>query len=126
MYLLMLLAVPYICGCETFSKTRSIEISGLIFQNNTSSHLYDVRLVVEKIRGVVSCSSIPAGKECSTTFPLRTYQGNPIRVLWQQNGNPFSSEQFLIELPESLVKGEPAMVLVIIGDWGRIVARLVQ
>jgi hypothetical protein len=85
-----------------------------------------VKVQVKKTGATVSCSYIPAGKECSTTFPAKTYQGNPITVSREQNGRVWSPREFLVRLPENLIADRATIAVVSIGENGSVWARLDQ
>ena len=115
-----------ISGCGEVLQSRSIEIVGLIIRNRTAGPLYDIKLKVERTGTVVSCNFIPAGGNFSTEFPLRRYQGNSVRVCWQQNGRNFATGDLYAEIPDVLVLSLPAAAVVIIRDSGVAMIRLEQ
>ena len=115
-----------VSGCNVLPQARSIEIGGLVFRNNTLARVENVKLVVEKTRKVVSCGYILAGKDFSTTFPIRTYQGNSIRMSWVHQGKLWKTEDFYAEIPEKLIPDKPATVLITIGNQGFVTAQFVQ
>jgi hypothetical protein len=115
-----------VSGCKALPQARSIEVRGLVFLNDTLARIDNVKLVVEKARKTVSCSYILAGKDFSTTFPLRTYQGNSIRMSWVHQGRPWTTEDFYTEIPEKLIPDKPATVLITIGNQGSVKAQFVQ
>jgi len=122
----VLVAALGTCGCEALPVGKPIEIAGLVFRNSTRTALQNVQLSVERTGGSVLCSPIPGGRDCSTVFPGKLYQGNPVRISWEQNGISYSSEEIYVQLPENLASKKPAMALVIIGDRGSVSAQLVQ
>jgi hypothetical protein len=115
-----------ISGCGEVLQTRSIEIGGLIIRNQTAGPLYDIKLRVEQTSTVVSCNFIPARGDFSTEFPLRRYQGNSVRINWQQNGRNFVTDDLYAELPEVLDYSLPAAAVVVIQENGVAVVRLEQ
>jgi hypothetical protein len=122
----MILAIPLISGCGEGLKTRSIEIGGLVIRNQTAGPLYDIKLKVERTGTVVTCNFIPAGGDFSTEFPLRRYQGNSVRVSWQQNGQNFATGDLYAEIPDVLDLNSPAAAVVEIHPAGVAVVRLEQ
>jgi hypothetical protein len=108
-----------ISGCGEVLRTRSIEIGGLMIRNQTAGR-------VEQTSTVVSCNFIPAGGDFSTEFPLRRYQGNSVRVSWQQNGQNFVTGELYAELPEVLDDSSSAAAVVVIQENGVAVVRLEQ
>ena len=122
----MVAVLTVISGCSVLPQIRPIEVGGLFIRNNTSTPVNNVEVRVKKTGAKVSCSYIPAGKECSTTFPAKTYQGNPITVSWEQEGRVWSPREFLVQLPENLIADKSTMAVVNIGEHGSISARLDQ
>lgn len=115
-----------IIGCTVTGLSIPLHVGGLFFHNNTATPLHNVSLRVEKTNDLVSCGLIPAGSTCSTTFPLKKYQGNPVMLSWVQEGRAWSSEEFYIQLPHPLVYDKPITAVVDIGNQGKVNARFVQ
>ena len=113
-------------GCGEVLQSRSIEIGGLLIRNRTAGPLYDIKLRVERTGTVVSCNFIPAGGNFSTEFPLRRYQGNSVRVSWQQNGRNFATGEMYADTPDVLDISLPAAAVVIIQNNGAAMVRLEQ
>ena len=122
----LILTFFLVSGCKALSQARSIKIRGLVFQNNTLARVDNVKLEVEKTRNTVSCNYILAGKDFSTAFPLRTYEGNFIRMSWVHQGRPWTTEDFYVQMPKELIPDKPATVLVTIGNQGSVTALFVQ
>jgi hypothetical protein len=120
------LAVSLISGCGEGLKSRSIEIGGLLIRNQTAGPLYDIKLKVERTGTVVTCNFIPAGGDFSTEFPLRRYQGNSVRVSWQQDRQNFATGDLYAEIPDVLDLNSPAAAVVEIHPAGVAVVRLEQ
>ena len=115
-----------ISGCGEVLQSRSIEIGGLVIRNRTAGPLYDIKMKVERTGTVVSCNFIPAGGNFSTEFPLRRYQGNSVRVSWQQNGRTFATGDLYAEIPDAIDIGLSAAAVVEIHPAGVAVVRLEQ
>ena len=122
----MILTALLVSGCGEVLQSRSIEIAGLVIRNQTSGPLYDIKLRVEKTGTVVTCNFIPAGGSFSTGFPLRRYQGNSVRVSWQQNGRNFATGDLYAEIPDTLDLSLSAAAVVEIHQIGVAVVRLEQ
>jgi hypothetical protein len=120
-YFGMLLVVA---ACGELPKTNSITVAGLVFLNHTATPVYNAKLSVRKTRGLVACGVILPWKECSTTFPVRQYQGNPIIVSWEQAGLTWSSGEFYVQLPGSPVADVPTIAVVTLGEHGAVKAIL--
>ena len=107
-------------------RTAPIEITGLVIYNNTSDPLYDIKLKVEKTGTVVTCNLIPSGRNFSTEFPLKRYQGNSVNVSWQQNGINRSTGDIYADVPDDLSPNVPVAVAVIIQQNGDVIVRLTK
>lgn len=103
-----------------------IDIAGLVIYNNTPDPLYDIKLKVEKTGTVVTCNFIPSGRNFSTEFPLKRYQGNSVNVSWQQDGLNRSTDDIYADIPEDLGPKRPVFVAVIIQQSGDVVVRLTE
>lgn len=114
------------CTTTTDMPASELQIDGLKFENQTDRHLSAVRLLVPATGGFVSCGNLAQFSMCSTTFPETTYTGNPIEITWSQGGQIFSTGQFELRLPDDLVEGVPAVVLVVIAGPGSAGAVLIQ
>ena len=106
--------------------SAGIEIRGLRIQNQSFSLVTEVMLLVTKTGEFISCGNIPMRGECSTTFPLRQYQGNRIEIKWKQGGSEWSTGEFVVEASDQINRSRPAMVRVIITAQGLAPTRLVQ
>ena len=103
-----------------------IDIAGLVIYNNTPDPLYDIKLKVEKTGTVVTCNLIPSGRNFSTEFPLKRYQGNSVNVSWQQNGINRSTGDIYADVPDDLSPNVPVAVAVIIQQNGDVIVRLTK
>lgn len=79
---------------------------------------------IEATRELVACGYIPERSECSTTFPLREYRGNAVRLACKQCERSFLSAPFVMS-PPGPIAGRPARAAVILRDAGEFSARLV-
>lgn len=109
-----------VAACSELPKTNTITVSGLVFYNNTATPVHNAKLSVSKTRGLVACGFILAWKECSTTFPVRQYQGNPIIVSWEQAGHTWSSGEYYVQLPADPPTNTPSIAMVTLGDDGAV------
>jgi len=128
--LLLLLAINAACSSlspATSGETdKGIEIRGLRIQNQSFRLITQVSLLVTRAGEFISCGNIPITGECSTTFPLRQYQGNQIEIKWKQGTEEWSSGEFVVDPPDSIDPSRPAMVRVIITRQGLAITELVQ
>jgi len=86
----------------------------------------EVMLLVTKTGEFISCGNIAMHGECSTTFPLRQYQGNRIEIRWKQGGLDWSTGEFVVDYSDGIDAGRPALVNVTITAEGLAPAKLVQ
>lgn len=119
----------YLVACAAVTpveNTPSIQISGMVLQNQTQMYVSAVRLLVPATGNFVSCGNIPPKSMCSTTFPEAAYTGNPVEITWSQGGEIHSTGQFIVQLPTDLDKKRPAMVHIVISGPGLAGAMIVQ
>ena len=129
-YLVLLLAVN--AACSPISPgisedvPKGIEIRGLRIQNQSFRLITQVSLLVTRTGEFIGCGNIPTRGECSTTFPLREYQGNHIEIKWMHGSEEWSSGEFVVDPPDSIDLSRPAIVTVIITAQGLAITELVQ
>ena len=128
--LVLLLAVNVACSPLSPGNSagfdKGIEIRGLRIQNQSFRLITQVSLLVTRTGEFISCGNIPINGECSTTFPLRQYQGNQIEIKWKQGSEEWSSGEFVVDPSDSIDQSRPAMVRVIITTQGLAITELVQ
>lgn len=120
-----LLACLWLTACAVPLKKESLTVEGLVFKNRSFDDLVEVRLTVEATREFIACGYIPARGECSTTFPRRDYQGNPVIVSWQQGSREYASRE-RPEPPSHPVAGKPLSAVIVIRADGEVDAQLVH
>lgn len=113
-------------ACAELPKSNPLTVAGLTFHNATSSPIKDARLTASKTHGLVACGFILPHNDCSTTFPLKQYQGNSITVSWQNAGQTWTSVDVAVQLPEYPIPNRPTTAVVTLGEHGSINARLIQ
>lgn len=96
-----------------------------MFYNSGTSPIHKATLRVSDTHGLVACGIILPGKECSTTFPQREYQGSPVIISWEQAGHSWTTGEFNVLLPTQPPISGPSMAIVTLGDHGVIDVRLV-
>jgi hypothetical protein len=110
LYTIFLLA----CASGPEGKTPTIQIEGMVIENQTQAWVSAARLLVPVTGNFVSCGNITPGTMCSTTFPETSYTGNPVEITWSQGGQIHSTGQFILQIPEQLDKARPAVVRIVI------------
>lgn len=104
----------------------TVQIDGLVIENQTPAWVSAVRILVPATGGFVSCGNIAPDSMCSTGFPERAYTGSPIEITWSQAGQIHSTGQFVMHLPADLDMELTAAVRVVITGPGSAGAILVQ
>jgi len=89
-------------GCATSAFTPAPKINTVILANNTETTIYDVTIRVEAFGGKFYCGTIPPKTQCSTRFPAREYEANPVTVTWQQQGISHKTTPFTVPAAEQL------------------------
>ncbi len=124
---LLIYAVSLLLGlvaCSNLPKTKTIIVTGLVFHNTTTTPIHNAKLSVSQTHEMVACGIILPGKECSTTFPHSEYQGDPIRVTWEQAGRNWSVNALTVKLPANGVAKQPTIAVITFAEHGAISARL--
>ena len=121
-YIFNLLVV--LTACNNLNEKKSITVAGLVFYNDTTSPVHNVKLSVSKTYEMVACGIILPGKECSTTFPQREYQGNPVMISWEQAGQIWSIRTLEVQLPADFAANQLTNAVVTLGNHGSASARL--
>ena len=114
------------CASKPVEVSPQIQIEGMLIENQTQAWVSAVRLLVPITGNFVSCGNIAPQSMCSTTFPEVRYTGNPIEITWSQNGQIYSTGQFVLQLPADLDEDRPVGVLVVISGPGSAGAVVVQ
>jgi hypothetical protein len=122
----MCTAFLFACASGPVDRTPTVQVSGMVIENQTQMYVSAVRLLVPVTGGFVSCGNIPPGSMCSTTFPEAAYTGSPVEITWSQGGQIHSTGQFALQLPLDLDKDKPVAVRVVISGPGSAGAVIVQ
>lgn len=82
----------------------------IIVLNNSKEAVKNVSVRVDKTKMVFRCGYIAPKGECSNRFPKRKYMGNPIMLKWTFQNKEYSSDQFILRIPDDfkrdkLIKG---------------------
>jgi hypothetical protein len=126
--------ITSIVGCSAINSTGNplinsgpiVEIEGVEIRNELLSVVTDVQILVPQTGDFVGCGTILPNSSCSTTFPLRNYQGNAVNVSWKEQGRMHTTDDFVIKIPAALDTTKPARILVLIFAIGQAGAKLVQ
>jgi len=107
-------------------KATGVMIEGVVIRNELALTVTDVQLLAPASGNFVGCGNIMARSQCSTTFPERNYQANAVVISWQERGQPQSTDEFVIRIPEDFDLSRPVRLEVIIFNPGQAGAKLVQ
>ena len=116
----------FACSAGTVDRGPTIQVDGMVMENQTQMYVSAVRLLVPATGQFVSCGNIPPGSMCSTGFPDAAYKGNPVEITWSQGGQIHSTGQFAMQLPGELDETKPAVVRVVISGPGSAGALIIQ
>jgi len=100
-----------LAGCSTSPVTSQLKFNSLIIHNNSDVALKDVKIKVEKTGALAYCSLILPESSCSTGFPDKRYQGNPIYISWTHNGQSNVAGPVMVELPQKTYSEKGASAL---------------
>ena len=98
-------------GCSTAPVTSKLIFNSLVIHNNSDVALKDVKIKVEKTGALAYCSLILPESSCSTGFPDKRYQGNPIYISWQHNGQSKVAGPVMVEPPQKIYSERSASAL---------------
>jgi len=112
-------------GCSIAPAIPELKFNSLVIQNNSGMALEDVKIKVEKTGALAYCSLILPGSSCSTGFPDKRYQGNPIYISWTHNGQSRVAGPVIVELPEKTYGEVSASALLEFGSPELISTRFV-
>jgi len=114
-------------GCSsTVIQADPIQIKRLVFLNQSSKALSNVRIYVSKSREFASCGYILPNTECSTGFPLREYKGNSFDISWSEKGENKSKQNIQAIVPVSLNLEKPVNAVITFGENAAFSASLLQ
>jgi len=116
----------FACSAGSVDRGPSVQIEGMIIENQTQMYVSAVRLLVPVTGQFVSCGNITPESLCSTTFPEAAYTGNPVEITWSLGGEIHSTGQFVLQLQDDLDAYKPAIVRVVISGPDSAGAVIVQ
>jgi hypothetical protein len=126
----LVIHVVLVMACSQAGEKRpeptGIVIGGVIIRNELAYSVTAVQLLAPSTGNFVGCGNIMARSECSTTFPDRDYYANAVVISWQEYGQPHSTGEFVIRIPDTVDRSRPARLEVIIFNSGQAGAKLVQ
>ena len=93
------------CSMLVFNKPNNFLINEIVIHNSSNIMLEKAQLKVSKGNGLFSCSNIIPHTACSTSFPVRPYGGNWVKISWQRNGKEISTENIHIPVDNEITAG---------------------
>jgi len=103
-----------------------IEIDGVEISNQLGYQVTDVQILVPRTGAFVGCGTVLGGTSCSTSFPGQAYQQNAVQVSWKERGQPHTTGDFTITLPDNRESSDRFWVQVVIFAPGQAGAKLVK
>lgn len=107
-------------------EESGISIDGIIISNRLLYPITDVMITVPATGGFAGCGNILGRSDCRTTFPAAAYRKNAIQVSWKEYGEPHQTAEFVVSVPEDMVKGSDAWLEVIVFASGQAGAKLIS
>lgn len=126
-----LLLLGFLQGCSTAEpkpaepESSGINIEGIIIRNQLAYPVTDVMVEVPATGGFAGCGNIFQRTACSTSFPLADYRSNAIVIRWNEHGEPQSTDEFIVAVPDGMEQGTNAWLEVIVFAKGQAGARLI-
>ena len=116
------------CAVEPLpiAPTSGVEINGIVIENLLGYTITDVQVIAPAAGNFVSCGTITRGTACSTGFPNRYYSSTGLLVSWKEHGVAHSTDEFVIEIDDSIDTSRMALLKVMVFSPGEAGARLVQ
>ena len=102
-------------ACATTGTNENLSFDSLYFENKSNHTIDEVKISVEQTGAFASCSPVLKGATCSTRFPPRHYQGNPVYVTWTYQGVIHQEGPFVIEPPQQIIKDHHAKIIIHFG-----------
>lgn len=119
-----------LAGCAArpvaVAPAPGVEINGIVIQNLLAYTITDVQVLAPASGNFVSCGTVRSGTACSTGFPNRTYSSAGLLVTWKEHGVAQSTDEFVVEIEDSIDTQRMAQMNVMIFSPGQAGARLVQ
>lgn len=110
---LVVSALVCLTACvEPKPTTKKLTIDTLMIENHSSSELNNVKIKVEQTGAYASCGLVLRGSACSTTFKSKTYQGNPVFISWEHNGEQHKVGPLYGSKPKNIQTGVDAAVVI--------------
>ena len=127
-----ILGLVVLSGCSSMQdkpankEPAGPEITGMIIRNDLPFPVTDVLILAPVSGNYAGCGNILPRSECSTSFQAVDYRRNPIVISWNEYGEPQKTDEFVVDVPESMKLDQSAWLEVIIFARGQAGARLVQ
>lgn len=98
----------------------------MVIKNGLAFPVKDVMITIPATGAFAGCGNILPRSECRTGFEAVDYFANAMIVSWTEYGKPHQTDEFVIEIPESLDRGQPVWLEVVVFAMGQAGATLVQ
>jgi hypothetical protein len=100
------LCAALVAGCASLDQSRSapkapaIVVSSLEIRNELPYAITDVIIQVPATGAFAGCGNILPGSGCLNRFEEVDYRADDVSISWRERGEPHSSGEFRLELPE--------------------------
>ena len=109
----LVILIGLLSGCVTTTPVKQqLSINTLVIENHSLSDLNNVKIKVEQTGAYASCGSVLRGRSCSTTFKSKTYQGNPVFISWEHNGQQQKVGPLYGQEPDNIKAGTDAAIVI--------------
>lgn len=122
LYLVLVLGIS---GCKSLSAQPEIELAGLVLINDTTQKISNIELSVFTTGELVRCAYIPSQQRFSTTFPVRRYRRQPVKITSNDQNQVWTAGPLVIAASDEVTAKTPARVRVVLGRRGRLHAAIV-
>jgi hypothetical protein len=100
------LCSAHLAGCASLAETSpvpdapAIIVSGLEIRNELPYAITDVIIQVPATGAFAGCGNILPASRCLNRFEEVDYRADDVSISWRERGEPHSSGEFRLELPE--------------------------
>ena len=113
-------------SCASLSNQSDIELAGLVLINDTTQKISNIELSVVTTGELVRCAYIPARQRFSTTFPVRRYRKQPVKITWYAQNQVWTAGPLVVRVSDEVTFKTPAWVKVVLGERGKLYTSIVS
>ena len=109
---------------EGSESKRAIVVAGLVIRNELAYPVTDVMIEAPATGDFAGCGTVLPRTECRNEFQHVDYRGNAVLVRWKEHGQPYQTDEFIINPPPDAEPGDEFRIEVIVFAPGQAGARL--